>query len=166
MVGDADAAKGDARAATEPIGPVAGDCVAAMFGFPDQVHGYFESHRDLKAANDRFSLEIHGSDGIIAARSLADVVWFQGPAFNPAKPHRWQPMQVAGWDALADKYHWCHQQLVLDLLAAVEQKREPIAGIHQVRWVQEMIQSVYVSHLTQARVALPLPQNQRSHPLL
>jgi predicted dehydrogenase len=166
MDGDADATKGDARAATEPIGPVAGDCVAAMFGFPDQVHGYFESHRNLKAGNDRFSLEIHGSDGIIAARSLADVVWFQGPAFNPAKPHRWQPVQIAGWDALADKYHWCHQQLVLDLLAAVEQEREPIAGIHQVRWVQEMIQSVYASHLTRSRVDLPLPNDQRSHPLL
>jgi hypothetical protein len=137
-----------------------------MFGFPDQVHGYFESHRNLKAGNDRFSLEIHGSDGIIAARSLADVVWFQGPAFNPAKPHRWQPVQIAGWDALPDKYHWCHQQLVLDLLAAVEQEREPITGIHQVRWVQEMIQSVYASHLTRSRVDLPLPNDRRSHPLL
>ena len=166
LQGNSDATKGDARQATEPIGPVAGDCVAAMFGFADQVHGYFDSHRDLQASNERFSLEIHGSAGTIAARSLTDVVFFEGPVFNPAKPHHWQPIQVAEWDALTNKYHWCHQQLVLDLLAAVEQDREPITGINHTRWVQEMIQSVYVSHLTQSRVALPLPKDQRSHPLL
>lgn len=163
--GSADVKKSDARQATEPIGPIAGDAIAAMFGFPDQVHGYFQSHRNLEPASDRFSLEIHGSAGIIAARSLVDVVWFDGPAFNPAKPHRWQPVAVPEWDALGDnKYIWCHQFLIRDLLAAVEENREPIAGIHHTRWVQEMIQSVYASHLAQARVALPLEK--RSHPLL
>ena len=166
MEGSSDAKQSDARPASEPIGPVAGDCVAAMFGFADQVHGYFQSHRNLEANNDRFSLEVHGSNGIIAARSLADVMWFQGSSFNPAKAHPWQPIRIAEWDALPDKYHWCHQQLLLDLLAATEQDREPITGIHHTRWAQEMIQSVYVSHLTQSRVALPLPPDRRSHPLL
>lgn len=166
MEGDSDAKESDARPATEPVGPVAGDCVAAMFGFADQVHGYFQSHRNMESAGDRFSLEIHGAAGIVAARSLADVVWFEGPAFNPAKPHHWRPIQIPEWDALPNKYHWCHQQLVLDLLAAVEEDREPITGIHHTRWVQEMIQSVYISHFTQSRVALPLPTDQRSHPLL
>ena len=165
MEGPNDAKLSDARPATEPIGPIAGDCVAAMFGFADQVHGYFQSHRNVDANSDRFGLEIHGSDGIIATRSLADVVRFQGSAFNPAKPHQWQPIQVAEWDALPDKYKWCHQQLLRDLLVAAEEDREPITGIHHVRWVQEMIQSVYVSHLSQARVALPLPSDQRTHPL-
>jgi hypothetical protein len=93
-------------------------------------------------------------------------VWFEGPAFNPAKQHQWKPIRIPRWDALANKYHWCHQELVLDLLTAVEEQREPIAGIHHVRWAQEMIQSVYVSHLAQSRVALPLPADQRTHPLL
>lgn len=165
LQGDADANKSDARQATEPIGPVAGDCVAAMFGFPHQVHGYFQSHRDLDAGSDRFSIEVVGSAGTIAARSLMDVVWFEGPIFNPAKPHRWQPIQIPEWEAVSNKYHWCHQHLMLDLLAAAEQNREPIAGIHHVRWVQEMLQSVYQSHLAQSRVSLPLPPDQRSHPL-
>ena len=34
---------------------------------------------------------------------------------------------------------------------------------YEARWVQEMIQSVYVSHLARARVALPL--SEREHPL-
>ncbi len=163
MQGDADATKRDAREGTEPVGPIAGDCVVAMFGFGDQTHGYFESHRNEQPANDRFSLEIHGSAGFIAVRNLADVMWFQGAVFNPAKPHRWEPIAVPEWDVLADKYHWCHQRLVLDLLAASEEDREPLTGIHNTQWVQEMIQSIYASHLAQARVALPLER--RVHPL-
>ncbi|MEX2171491.1 MAG: Gfo/Idh/MocA family oxidoreductase [Pirellulales bacterium] len=163
MEGNADATKRDSRSATEPVGPVAGDSISAMFGFPDQVHGHFQSHRSIDSASDRFSLEIHGSDGIIAARSLADVMWFEGAAFNPAKAHEWQAIAVPEWDALADKYQWCHQYLITDLLAAVEEAREPISGIQHTRWVQEMVQSVYASHLAQARVALPLKQ--RAHPL-
>jgi predicted dehydrogenase len=166
MQGGSDAKRSDTRPATEPVGPIAGDCVAAMFGFPNQVHGYFDSHRNEDADNDRFSLEIHGSAGIIAMRSLADVVLFQGTSFNPAKPHQWQPIQVPEWDALPNKYHWCHQHLLRDLLLAVEEDREPIAGIHHVRWAQEMIQGVYVSHLAQSRVSLPLSSDDRSHPLL
>jgi predicted dehydrogenase len=166
MQGNSDATKSDARPATEPIGPVAGDCVVAMFGFADQVHGYFQSHRNSEPDGDRFSLEFHCSKGIIAARSLTDVMWFQGSSFNPAKVHTWQPIRVPEWDALSDKYHWCHQQLILDLLSAVEQNRDPLTGIHHTRWAQEMIQSVYVSHLAQSRVPLPLSADQRAHPLL
>jgi predicted dehydrogenase len=163
LQGDADVVKSDARPATEPIGPIAGDAIAAMFGFPDQVHGHFQSHRHSEAASDRFSLEIHCTEGIVAARSLADVAWFEGPAFNPAKPHEWQVIAVPEWDALADKYTWCHQYLIRDLLAAAENDREPLTGIHNTRWAQEMIQSVYASHLAQARMALPLED--RKHPL-
>jgi predicted dehydrogenase len=165
MEGERDATKDDARPGNEANGSVAGDCVAAMFGFDNQAHGYFQSHRNLKAGNDRFSLEVHGSEGVIAARSLTDVVLFQGPSFNPAKPHEWKPIQVPDWDALPNKYHWCHQWLLLDLLAAVEEEREPLTGIRNTRWAQEMIQGVYVSHLSRSRVTLPLAEAQRSHPL-
>jgi predicted dehydrogenase len=165
MQGNADAKQSDARPATEPIGPIAGDCIAAMFGFNDQVHGYFDSHRNEDADSDRFSLEIHGAGGIIAMRSLADVVLFEGSSYNPAKQPKWEAIKVAAWDALPNQYLWCHQHLVRDLLSAAETNREPITGIHNTRWAQEMIQSVYVSHLAQARVPLPLPSDQRTHPL-
>jgi len=165
MQGDSDAKSTDAHPATEPIGPVAGDCIAAMFGFPGQVHGYFDSHRSDDADSDRFGLEIHGSAGIIAMRSLADVMLFEGSSFNPAKNPQWQAIRAPEWEAMPNTYHWCHQYLVHDLLSASELDREPIAGIHNARWTQEMIQAVYVSHLAQSRVALPLPSDKRSHPL-
>jgi predicted dehydrogenase len=166
MQGNSDAKQSDARPATEPIGPIAGDCIAAMFGFNDQVHGYFDSHRHEDADSDRFSLEVHGANGIIAMRSLADVMLFEGSTHNPAKNPQWHPIQVPEWEAMPNQYLWCHQYLLHDLLSAAEEDREPITGIHHTRWAQEMIQSVYVSHLAKSRVALPLPSDKRTHPLL
>jgi predicted dehydrogenase len=98
MQGNADAKQSDSRPATEPIGPIAGDCVAAMFGFNDQMHGYFDSHRNEDADSDRFSLEIHGSQGIITMRSLADVMLFEGSSYNPAKNPQWQSIKITEWD--------------------------------------------------------------------
>ncbi len=160
---DREMVREDGRPATEPVGPVAGDWLAAMYGFPDGVHGYFESHRGLKGGSDRFSLEIHGSEGVIATRSLGTPMWFRGPIFNPARPHAWEPISIPAWDSVPDKGHWCGQRLVTDLLQAVEEDRPPISSGDDARWAQEMIQSVYVSHLAAARVALPLED--RSHPL-
>lgn len=166
LVGDRDATKGDAHPGTEPVGPVAGDTVAAMFGFDKQVHGYFQSHANKESTNDRFSLEIECSNGRLAIRNLAHVVWVDGLAFDPAKKHQWRSVAVPDWDRMsnADKYRWGHQRLILDVLSAAEEGREPATGIHTVRWTQELIQSIYASHLAQARVALPLKE--RTHPLL
>lgn len=158
-----DATADDARTATEPIGPVLGDDVAAMYGFGDGAVGYFDSRRSLEGGVDRFSLEIQCSQGVVAMRSLADVVWFEGPIFNPAKPHEWRPISTPEWDSVANKGDWCNQQLVLDLLRAVEEDRAPLASGDDALWAQEMIQSVYTSHLAKERVELPLER--REHPL-
>jgi len=161
--GDRDMKLSDAQPASEPIGPVAGDCMAVMYGFPNQVHGYFESHRDLRGGPERFGITVYGSEGIIAARSIRDVVWFEGSVLNPAKPQRWQPISTPEWDSIGDQDFWCRQKQVLDLLQAAEEDREPMSSGKQARWVEEMIHSVYVSHFARARVALPLEQ--REHPL-
>ena len=163
LEGDREVTANDGHPATEPIGPVAGDCVAAMFGFPDQVHGYLESHRGPPGGRDRFCVEIYGSEGIITARSICDVMWLRSPVFNPARETRWQPISTHEWDAIAHKDLWCRRQQVLDLLQAAEEDREPDASGKQLRWVQEMIQGVYASQLVRARVSLPLKQ--RKHPL-
>lgn len=155
--------KSDAHEATEPIGPIAGDWLAAMYGFPQGVHGYFESHRGLKGGSDRFSLVLHGSEGIIAMRSLNDVVWLDQPVFNPAKPANWQSINPSEWAALDNKSHWCNHQLVLDLLRAVEEDREPLTSGENALVVQEMIQGVYGSHLARRPLAIPLAE--REHPL-
>jgi predicted dehydrogenase len=161
--GERDAQPSDARAASEPLGPMAGDCLAAMFGFPNQVHGYLESHRGLEGSGERFCIEIYGSEGIIASRSMHDVVWFEGPYLNPAKPHKWQTISTPEWDAIEHQDLWCRRALLHDLLQAAEENRDPFSSGKQARWAQEMIQGIYASHLAQART--PLPLKQREHPL-
>lgn len=161
LEGDREITAEDGRPAGEPIGLVAGNCLAAMFGFPNQVHGYIESHRGLKGSSERFCIEIYGSEGIITARSIHDVMWFEGPVLNPAKEHAWKRVTTPEWDAVEDKDLWCRQQQVLDLLQAVEEDREPNASGKQLMWVQEMIQSIYVSHFKRARVSLPLKEREQ-----
>lgn len=54
--------------------------------------------------------------------------------------------------------------LVLDLLEAIEQDREPRAGSREARWTTEMAMAVYESQRTGGRVYLP--PRLRDHPLL
>lgn len=155
--------KSDAHEATEPIGPVAGDWLAAVYGFPGGVHGYFESHQAMPGSGDRFSLEIHGSEGVIALRSLRDEMWLDAPVFNPARPAEWKPISTPEWDAVENKSHWCNERIVLDLLESAEENREPISSGADGRAALEMIQVVYASHLAGRPVKLPLEE--REHPL-
>jgi predicted dehydrogenase len=158
-----DVVKGDTRPTSEPLGPVAGDTIAAMYGFPKDVHGYFESPPNLRRSPERFSMEIYGEAGMITSRSVRDVMLFEGPILNPAKAHQWKPITTDEWDAVRDKGHWCSQQLVLDLLRSIEEDQELYSSGKNARWVLEMVQSVYASHLAKARV--PLPLTERAHPL-
>ena len=95
---------------------------------------------------------------------------------RPARPLRWTaeafeifPTDVVGspaqpsWDAIRDKDFWCRQEQVIDMLRAAEEDREPYSSGKQLRWVEEMIHSIYISHLARARV--PLPLKERVHPL-
>ena len=50
-----------------------------------------------------------------------------------------------------------------DLIRAIEEQREPISSVYDARIAQEMIQGIYASHLSGARVDFPL--RDRTHPL-
>ena len=53
--------------------------------------------------------------------------------------------------------------LVNDLLAALEEGREPLSSARDATAALEMIMAVYESHIAGDRVALPL--SERTHPL-
>ena len=50
-----------------------------------------------------------------------------------------------------------------DLIAAIEENREPLSSLRDVRFVSEIVQGVYVSHLT-GGCRVPLPLAERGHP--
>lgn len=155
--------KADVYEGREPNGPMAGDQIDAMYGFSEGVKGYFETHRNLKDTLERFNLELYCSEGMITLRSLKPVMLLEEPVFNPEKKQKWQPLFIKEWDAIDDKMHWCNQQIVLDLLHAAEQNRQPVASGEDGRWALEMILGTYASHLAGKPVDLPLKN--RSHPL-
>ncbi|NLC57487.1 MAG: Gfo/Idh/MocA family oxidoreductase [Armatimonadetes bacterium] len=155
----------DAREPSEPVGPVAGDSVTAVYGFANGVTGLFESHRGMADGGRRFGLEVHGSEGILAIRAGEEwAVRYLPQSYFPAvAAAEWQPLPAPEWEAAPRKLLFGNQILARDLIAAVEGQREPLASGADAVAALEMIVGVYTAHLAGARVALPLAQ--RSHPL-
>ena len=67
-VGGRDIAPRDVHEATEPLGPVAGDHIHSYFAFHDGAIGVFDSRRDSVGVNERYGMEIVGSEGIVSLR--------------------------------------------------------------------------------------------------
>jgi hypothetical protein len=164
--------KADVREGGEGMGPVAGDHLAAVYGFDRGTVGYFASQRSRRGPGerDRFGLTIYGSRGIIqmttgslpACFFLADSSWFPGRGKAP-----WQEITSAGLgkpEALKDGGAvqgnvW----IVQDLMEAIEKDRQPKGSIYDARAALEMILAVYESQRVRGPVDLPLKN--RRHPL-
>jgi predicted dehydrogenase len=159
----------DARAASESLGPVAGDSIHASYAFPGGVQGHFASQKIRQGSGGRFQIALHGSKGVVVAHIGMDPEIFHlpDPLWSPGKSGaRWQPLPgapagpepsgLSGQDA-------ANHRIVLDLIEAIESKRDPIASGQEGRATLEMIMAVYASHLQGRRVAFPLAD--RRHPL-
>lgn len=156
------------RQATEPVGPVAGNQIAAMFAFSDGVHAYFGSRASNQSGASRFGTTIYGSKGVI---DLLNATYPKGqprilrsPRWMPDRNHDWEPIEATPAVKLpAEDRQLSNALMVHDLLEAIEQDREPVSSARDGRWSTEMIVSVYESQKRGARVGLPLKD--RRHPL-
>ena len=159
----------DRRAATEPLGPIAGDSIHASYAFAGGIQGHFASQKIHKGAGGRFELALYGSAGAVmihvgqdpAIYLLADPLWSPGKSGAawkplPGAPGNAEPSGLTGAEA-------ANKRLVEDLIRAVETGGESAASVYEGRAVLEMILAVYASHLGGSRVALPLAD--RRHPL-
>ena len=155
---------------SEPIGPIAGNQIAAMFAFEDGVHAYFGSKANDQTHPGRFGMHIYGSKGVIY---IPNAIYPDGqpyilhsPAWIPDKGHRWEQIELMDevkGNFNAESHQLANALLVEDLLQAIEQDREPVCSARDGRWSIEMIVSVYQSQKTGARVKFPLAD--RRHPL-
>jgi predicted dehydrogenase len=164
------ATKGNVRDAAEGGGLICGDDIAAAFGFDKGIRGMFGSHKARHGAGTRFGLSIQGTKGIVqtttgglpAAYFLDDPSWFPGRSKKP-----WQEITSAGVgkpEPLKDGgLHMGNVLIVNDLIAAVEQDRQPLGSMYDGRAALEMILAVYESHRLGGPVELPLKN--RQHPL-
>jgi len=160
------------RRPTEPVGPVAGAEIAAMFAFPGGVHGYFASKAADTTHPLRFATQILGTKGAIF---LPNDIYPAGPAWLLRSP-AWFPLDSAPWEKLEPLTDipgfsdlrggaplLANALMVLDLIDAIERDRKPACSEEDGRWTIEMVSGIYESQRTGARV--PFPLRDRRHPL-
>ena len=163
--------KDDVFDGPEGIGPLAGDNVAAMYELPDGVMGYFNSVRGAgPGGTSRFGLRIHGSKGCIDVLTghLPPMHYLPDPLWAPGRSGKqWLPISSAGPGKEEPRQHkGLHGGNVLavqDLIAAIEEDRQPECNVYEARWTVEMIAGVFESHRQGRPVRLPL--DNRDNPL-
>ena len=158
----------DVREPTEPVGPVGGNQIAAMFAFDNGVHAYFGSKTSDRKGSSRWGTRIYGSRGII---DLPNQTYPNGRP-QILRTHRWMPGEKRTWEWIEGSPHadlpaedrpLSNALMVYDLFEAVKQDRKPASSAHDARWALEMILGIYESQKSGSRVEFPLKQ--RTHPL-
>ena len=165
------AARADIREATEPLGPVVGDTIQAVFGFDKGITGTFTSLRNSAKGGNRWGLDLFGTEGVLSIRMerkpyVPYIRVLRGPLWltdADDKGAAWEFLPGAPvttlTNAAADRY----APLTTDLLAAIREDRAPSVSLDDGRAALEMVSAVFAAHLAGARVALPLKE--RKHPL-
>ena len=164
--GGRDITLADKRAATEPLGPVAGDTIHATYGFANALKGSFESQKGHLDPGGRFTITLRfekgvahcaiGQDPIVRFRS--DREWIpdsRETATLPGAPSN----DYAGYKGVEA----CNQRIVEELLRMIDHKARSPVDFLEARATLEMIFAVYAAHLSGGRVAFPLKD--RKHPL-
>lgn len=147
---------------SEPVGPVAGDCVEAYYAFASGVAGFFASRREQIGAGKRYGMDIVGSEGTIWLRGGAggELLHYPHAVFRPDdESQNWQPVPDLPDDPLPKG----NVLAIVDLVQAAEQDREPISSARDAVAALEMILGPYESQITGGRVAVPMER--RDHPL-
>jgi predicted dehydrogenase len=168
----------DVRQGGDEVGPIAGDGLQATIGFEHGVIGMFESFANLSGGEALLGLDLVGEEGQL---SLVTELLYKYRLYKypyayavPGAPlDRWEqvlvpnaaPGEVSGTEAPAgvDLEQAANRRIVVDLLAAVEEDREPLGSGQRARSSLELIQAVAAAHTAGGRIALPLQE--RGHPL-
>ncbi len=157
----------DVHEATEPIGPIVGDRMQATYRYPGGFYGYFGSMRNEHGDGGRWGLDIYGSQGIATVRMTVI------PTIQYTNDRSWAPgIRGSAWHTLPDAPETVfaepqidrHTLLIDELIAAVEEDRQPEWSIQQSgRGTVAMIQAAWESCVQGGPVSMPLEA--LDHPL-
>ena len=161
--------KDDAHAATEDIGPVAGDEIEAFFALPRGVNVHYTSRAKNAQIAGPWGMELTGSKG--RARLLNDVhttVFIErseGGITARGGVREWVPIKVNPTQPVAGAAGQLsgNGRVVEDWLAAIAADREPACSGFAAMKSLEMIHAVFAAGVSRDRVSLPLKN--RAHPL-
>lgn len=152
----------------EPIGPVAGREIAAMFSFGGGRHGYFATKRSSATHAFRFGTHVYGAAGRIFLPNQiyspdSEGFVLRSPSWLAGAAQQWEPLEPSHRSFGDQRYLTANALMVEDLLEAIEADREPACSERAGRWTVEMTQGVYASQLDRAVTRFPLAE--RGHPL-
>jgi predicted dehydrogenase len=161
----------DVREGNDSIGPVAGNEAHARFETQSGLPVFFDSVQNAGVPLAGFGLQLIGTEGIVDIRidqpELAHVL--NGNPFKPDEELRaWVPISGIGFGhrdlPVVHERNASHETPGRDLIAAIEEDRQPLCSAADGRETIEMICGVLASHRQgSARVELPLMS--REHPL-
>ena len=155
----------------EGIGPLAGDEVHAMYRLGSGINGYWDSKRNMKGQPSRFGIRVQGTKGVVElydTGSLPKTVYLPASSWSTGRSEQqWKPINSGGIDVPETMPRGgLHEGNVLamkDLIASIEEDRQPIANIYEARKTVEMIAAVFESHRLKRSVDIPLKN--RKNPL-
>lgn len=151
----------------EGVGPLFGNKVFARYDLAgSNAPAFFESEPSTtRKPGARFGLRLIGSKGtIFVGVDQEPLAWFESGDGQPPKA-----ISSAGIDTPEPipnlgKEVGSHRLAARDLLAAIEENRQPLCSARDGAMTVEMICAVFASHLASGQpVALPLEN--RKHPL-
>ncbi len=161
----------DVREGNEGLGPLAGDTVHAIYRLKKGPVGYFDSRKDAQGRPTRFGIQLYCSKGIVQlfnTGQLPDVFFLPDSSWSPGRSKKnWIPISSAGVEkpeTIDDPaLHGGNVLAIQDLIAAVEENRQPKANMYEARWSIEMVMAVFESQRLGRPVSFPLET--RDNPL-
>jgi predicted dehydrogenase len=157
------ATKADVHPGDEGVGPIVGDEIHARYETKSGIPLYFDSKKGSWTKGTAFGARLIGAKGVISLQVDEE------PLAILERDSRKTPITTAGLgqpEPLADikLLNGGHLGAVRDLLAAIDEKREPLCGPLAGRETVELTLAVFASFAAGGRkVALPLAD--RGHPL-
>jgi predicted dehydrogenase len=172
----------------EPIGPVIGDDIFAMFSFTGGIRGTFETRRNWRkqgATLPFMGLCVEGTEGSLSLRfddqerqpllyaqragparvcaEFMDISLTEEREIPGAQPLDYSICGKGGvppapWFLEANRF------AAWDLMCAIEEDRQPQSNLENAGTVVEMICGIYASHLQRRVIDFPLKE--RTHPLI
>jgi len=161
----------DVKDGPEGIGPLAGDSVHAMYRLESGITAYFDSTKNGGGRPTRFGLQIFGTKGIVQMFNtghIPDTYFLADSSWSPGRSGaKWVPVTSAGVGKTEPfpnaGLHGGNILAVRDLIACVEEDRQPLTSIYAARTATEMIVAAFESHRQGKRVEFPLAN--RKNPL-
>ena len=152
-------------------GLVLGERGHAAFRFKNGIHADVQFLAQPQTNDNAYGIDIIGTEGRIAVRESVGTTMFIHKGQHKTPAEAWEPVHLPAEDLdeqgnPRDKasIRLLLQRLMLrDLVAAIEEDRDPFASGRDGRDCLEMIHATWESHRQGTRV--PMPLTPRDHPL-